>query len=91
MLNITSKPTNDRLDPLSIRPKPNTRYESVTQAMLVENGAKIMLARSEIRRIESDFIQREMWQANLTEWRRTLRMLLDERKKLKRAAQMRLF
>jgi hypothetical protein len=88
---ITSKPASDRLDPLSIRPKPNTRYESVTQEMLVENGAKILLARSEIKRLETKYVTNYGTDRVLTEWRRTLRMLLDQRKQLKRTAQLRLF
>lgn len=81
----------DRLDPVSIRPKPNTRYETVTESDLVENGAKILLCRHEIRRLEADPLRTPLVGSKVTEWRRTLRMLLAERKQLKRTAQMRLF
>lgn len=87
----TSKPANVRIDPLSIRPKPNERYENVTGDDLLEIGDRIITTRYHVRMLEGLGFLTDEQRIDLREWRKTMRLLLLARRKMQRAVQMRLF
>lgn len=79
------------LNPKSIRPEPNRRYENVSEAELMQLGDDIITASREVHRLEHDPIESTIIGGKLTEWRTTLRLVVNARKKARRAAQGRLF
>lgn len=87
---ITSKPTDNTPDPISLRPEPNKRYENVTLDELIKIGADIITAKRQVV-----WYERYRYVGNnaalLTEWRCTLRRLQATKKAAVKASQGRLF
>lgn len=104
MLIITSKDGDNRSGALSDHSEPSRRYENVTSGepeqsddsiitvssgLLLSSEVKIKAARLEVERLEREQTQ---WYTpkELTRARKTLRLLMAERKKLRKTAQPRL-